>query len=109
MTSLEEIVSKFPRWSVGVLIAPYMEGGEVIEYYAYPVKKIRGLYYFSIDWNRIEFPFIIGLDELAPCILLKNGEIYGVDEYTMKGRYRYLKVYGLTGLMHEDGDIEKLI
>ena len=93
--SRDEVVSKLPEWCDGVLIAPYAEGGEISDYLIFPIKKSRDedSYYFSDKWRKIEIPYIIELFDLAPCILLRTGEIYRVRNIWGFGKYRHIELY----------------
>jgi len=110
MPSFRKIVSRFPTWSIGVVIVPVFVGGEPMGYHVYPLRRSsKGIYYFSIAWKEIDIPYIIKLFDLAPCILLKNGKILGIEKYSRKDGYGSIKARRVLGTMKENGEVDTLI
>ena len=75
-------------------------------YHVYPLRGRKGIYYFSITWKEIDLPYIIKLFDLAPCILLRNGEILGIEKYSRKDEYGFIKAHGVIGVMKENGEVD---
>lgn len=109
--SRKQIIDSFPEWCDGVLIAPFTEGGEIIDYLVYPVRRSRDKYsyYFSDRWRRIKLPFILDLFNLAPCIMLRNGEVYGVSSFWRWRRYRYVEAYESVAKLLESGEVKRIL
>lgn len=106
MPSLTGIISSFPRWSISVLIVPEYVSGEPMGYHVYPLRRSRkGIYYFSYFWEEVDLPYIIKLFDLEQCILLKNGRILGIEKYSRKDEYGFIKSHGVLGFVEEDGTV----